>query len=389
MSAPTPTRPMALTVLLAVANRAYGGAERHVVDLANALAARGHSVTCLFPAHIRLQEHLVPAVDARAVSGLGSPLRLVAALARTVRAVKPDVVHLHSIRALMLGRFVRLSRLPLVRPALLCPVFVGTAHGWVPRRLRAGALFSLLYRVGARLDDTTIAVSKHTARRFGSWPRRVCVIPNGLATVDIATASAPAASGDASTGVRLGFVGRLTEEKDFPIALEALARARDLLQRRGWVQPVELHVYGDGPLLPAARARAEERCSGGVHFHGRVPQREVFRAMAELTALLVSSREEGFPYAVLEAMAVGCPVVATAVGGIPEIVWDGHTGLLAEPGDHERLAEAIAALALDPTLRDRLARAARASVAAYTLEAMVDAIEETYYQAVSCRRGLG
>lgn len=387
MSTPVPTRP-ALTVLLAVANRAYGGAERHIVDLANGLSARGHAVTCLFPAQARLEDHLAPGVDARAVSGLGSPLRLVATLARTVRETEPDVVHLHSLRALMLGRFIRLGRLARTRPGR-SPVVIGTSHGWIPRRLRARALFSLIYRVGARLDDVTIAVSQHTARQFGSWPRRVRVIPNGVALVESETGSVPTAPASEPCTTRLGFVGRLTEEKDFPTALAALAHARSLLRRRGCSGSVELHVYGEGPLLGAARERAEERCPDGVHFHGRIPQHEVIQAMAGLTALLLTSREEGFPYVVLEAMSVGCPVIATAVGGVPEMVQDGRTGLLAEPGNHECLAEAIAALALEPAFRDRLAQAARVSVAAYSLEAMVDAIEETYYQAISDSRGAG
>jgi len=195
------------------------------------------------------------------------------------------------------------------------------------------------------------------------------------------------------------------------MALAAWAAARDILavgaaaaRPRGGAGgggslDVELHVYGDGPLYRQARraaARLARRgagrrhgrpvaASGGVHFHGWVPPAEMPRVLSGLTALLLTSREEGLPYVALEAMTAGCPVIATAVGGLPELIEDGRTGWLIPPGDAERAAELIVTLATRPDLAGKVRRAAWERTRAYSVEAMVDGVEEAYRLALRRR----
>lgn len=360
------------SVLLVVANRSYGGAERHVVDLSGELARRGHRVVCLYPVGTGLGARLEPSVESREIPGLRSPWAFGAALRRAVRDFEPAVVHLHSPRAAFLGRLV----IGLGRRRR--PMLVSTAHGWIPQRLLLRRVFEAVYLWTTPLEDATIAVSRDTARRFGRWGARVRVVPNG-----IAPPGTQAPPGGRPSVFSLGFLGRLTQEKNFPLALEAFTLAKSELARGNPGLVVELHVYGDGPLLDeakglAAAAGGKGLGGGGVFFHGWLPQVEVAGVLGELSALLLTSREEGLPYVLLEALAAGCPVVATAVGGIPEVIEPGRSGFLAAPGDAAEVAQAVVTLALNPVLAHGISAGARRRAGEFSLEAMADGVEEVY-----------
>jgi glycosyltransferase involved in cell wall biosynthesis len=146
-------------------------------------------------------------------------------------------------------------------------------------------------------------------------------------------------------------VGRLSQEKDHLTLLEAV---RDL--------PVHLLIVGEGP----ERGRIEEylRATGkksSVTMTGQVPSAEPYYGVADIAVL--SSRSEGSPNALLEAMAAGVPVVATAVGGIPEIVTDEESALLVQPGDRQAMAAAIGRLLQEDGLAQRLTHKARQWIA--------------------------
>ncbi len=164
--------------------------------------------------------------------------------------------------------------------------------------------------------------------------------------------------------LRLALSGRLMEVKGHATAFEALAAVRKELPGSS------LHLFGRGPLEASLRELA--RSSGladAVHFHGAVPV-EVLRAELAATDVLLQPSEqdddgrvEGVPNSILEAMALGLPVVATRHGGIPEAVVDGETGRLVPEHAPESLARAVLELA-DPALRERFGRAGRAKVEA-------------------------
>jgi len=356
---------------MVVANRAYGGAERHMADLSAGLARRGWPVACLFRRGSGLKRRLAPGVRAFAAAGLQSARRFPAELHRAVRSFGPDLVHLHGPRATLLGRLtLRLAGMGRAGPAL-----VTTAHGWIPRRLGFSGLYEVLYLVTARLDAVTIAVSEDTARRYGRWAPRLRMVANG---VERPHALPPYRASPEGPAVRVGFIGRLTEEKDFPLALAVHRTLVSALPDRR----VELHVYGDGPLLEKARREAGRQAGCGVNFHGWIEPEEIPDVMSGLTLLLVTSREEGCPYVVLEAMAAGCPVVATAAGGLPEIVEDGTSGLLFPPGDARAGCAAAERLIREPGLALRLREAAWCRVGCFSLENMVHHVEEAYGEAL-------
>ena len=137
-----------------------------------------------------------------------------------------------------------------------------------------------------------------------------------------------------------------------------------------------LVVVGDGPERAALeRMAAELGLDGRVEFRGSVPRSEVLRLFRAADASLLPSAWENFPHTVVEALAVGCPVIATAVGGVPEVVRDGENGLLVPPGDPTALAAAITRFFADRDLRERLSAAAPASVAGYSEESVFGEIE--------------
>ena len=158
-------------------------------------------------------------------------------------------------------------------------------------------------------------------------------------------------------------VGRLDPIKGFEVLIEAVAT----LARRG--RAVRARIIGDGPLWPTLEGRVAELGLGErISFSGAMSQVEVRAAVRAATIVALPSvvapdgDRDGIPVSLMEAMASGAPVVSTPVSGIPELIGDGHEGLLAPPGDPAALARALARLLDDPPLRRGLAEAARAKV---------------------------
>jgi glycosyltransferase involved in cell wall biosynthesis len=172
----------------------------------------------------------------------------------------------------------------------------------------------------------------------------------------------------------LVFAGRLGPQKALGVGLHALATTPD----------VTLVVAGDGPERDALERRVGELgLDGRVRFLGSVPRERVLRLFRAADASLLPSAWENFPHTVVESLAVGCPVIATAVGGVPEVVRDGENGLLVAPGDPDALANAIGRFFADDALRARLSEAAVRSVDGLSEEAVFTAIEAELRRAVA------
>lgn len=168
------------------------------------------------------------------------------------------------------------------------------------------------------------------------------------------------------------FVGRLTEQKALPVLLDAIER----------VDGAMLEIVGDGPERGKLERRVAEGSFGRrVHFAGSLPREQALERLAGARAAVLSSAWENLPHAAVEALAVGTPVVSTAVGGVPEVVRDGENGLLVPPNDPAALAAALASVLHDDELRERLAAAAKPSVAAIGRDAVYGRLEEILLEA--------
>lgn len=232
-------------------------------------------------------------------------------------------------------------------------------------------------------QDAVVAVSQRVgesaARTIGRRARaRTQVVPNGIDpdVLDAAAARPPAGPVPAAPpgALRVLVPATLAHRKGQDVALRALAN----LAEQGRGRDVQLWLAGDGPTRAALARRARRlRVAGAVRFLGR--RTDVFALYRIADAVLLPSRHEGHPLALLEAMALGRPCVATRVGGIPEIVREGYTGLLVPPEDPDAVAAALLRLRDRADLRDALGRAAAADVRArFHVRRTVSALEALY-----------
>ena len=352
-----------------------------IESIAEAVAERGHGVDVLLPHHpelrrppgrVRFFPYRYAPRDALAVWGYASSLEadvrvkplvyallplvalaLRAELSRRLTAVRYDVVHAHWVvpNAALGFDIVRAHGVPLVISLHGSDVFL--AERLWPARVLARAAFAAAGAVSA--CSTELA---GRAERLGADPSRTHVVPYG---VDVA-AFAPRAA-DPALRARFAIpqdallvvgVGRLVEKKGFRFLVEAAARVRG----------VHLLLVGDGDLRGGLEAEAR-RLGAPVTFAGALEREEVQCVLAAADVVAVPSvvdsagNVDGLPNVLLEALASGRPVVASAVAGIPDVVESGVNGVLVEPADPAALAAAIEALARDPETRVRLGRAAR------------------------------
>jgi glycosyltransferase involved in cell wall biosynthesis len=218
------------------------------------------------------------------------------------------------------------------------------------------------------------AYLREIALGWGLDPDRVSVLPNPAPPLPTLPARDELRAELGIDGPTLAFAGRLTGQKALDVALGAVAD----------VPGVSLILLGDGPERPRLERRAAElRLDGRVRFLGGGTREDVLRLFRAADASLLSSAWENFPHTVVEALAVGTPVIATAVGGVAEIVRDGENGLLVPPGDAAALAAAIRRLVHEDGLRDTLAAGAAPSVAPLAESRLLERVEEALARAAA------
>jgi len=341
--------------MLARLAAAAPGARRHVVALwtdDRALRAlfAGAGLTVLAPPSCR-----GPTLTARLRATGGPDVAWLAARLRTLGAA---AVHLHTFASHVLGtRAGRRARVPIVRTEHSRRVY----DNWLCRPLSAWSL-----RRCARVVAVSADLGRLIAGRFPAVAGRLQVISNGVA-VSPAAPPPPWSPGDGA--LRLSLVARLEPRKAVDRALRALAR----------VPGARLDIVGDGPLRAELEALARALgVAARVRFWGYRSDPETIVAASD--AVVCSSRTEGLPLGLLEAMALGRPAVAVPVGGVPEIVADGETGWLAAAPTADALADAIAraAAAGRAERRGRGAAARRAVEQRFSEARMRDAYEAVY-----------
>lgn len=331
--------------VLLVAPPARGGLAKHVSALVAGLEAGGYEVGVVCepggPIAEAARARRLPVFPLALGRGWG-PLGALQ-VAHAVGEMRAQIVHTHSFRAGVTGALA----MPLARQGRL----VATIHNYLPgsdsmqprRRREAWALRALCRRA-----SRIITVSETLGRDLETaWPEasgRWVAIPNG---VDLQGAEPrPPAEvrrelGLPAAGPLVGMIARLAPQKGIP---EFLKAAQWVCERR---PEVHFALAGQGPLREEAeRLRADLGLERRLTLVGEVDSPRGFAGA--LAALVVASTSEGSSLAAMEAMAAGRPVVATAVGGVPEVVADGETGLLIPPGDAEALAAAVEALLADP-----------------------------------------
>lgn len=290
-------------------------------------------------------------------------------LARLCRRIRPDIVHANSSKAGVLGR--------LAAHVARVPVRIFTVHGWAFKA--HSGLPARLYLWAERLVrplTTMVVCVSESERELGIEmgtcdANRSIVIPNAVALPELRP-------GPPRPVPVLVSVGRLKQPKDFGTLVEALA---------GVEADFEALVVGDGPDRDAvAQAIHDRGLADRVELTGT--REDVAQILARADVFVLSSRSEGMPMSALEAMAAGLPVVATAVGGVPELVVDGETGFLVPPGDAPALGRALDRILDDPDLRRRLGEAGRQRAGGMFALPEWQAAHLKLYEELLARRGL-
>lgn len=352
----------------------FGGAERVVAAIVRSTGGRTgdgqHEVVLPF-AHREHSADLLRALGDVPVDlgGFDGAADLPAArrwVARRLRRGRPDVVHGHLFHASVL-----VASLGRATPARVLTHHHGSLFEDQGRRWHR-ALDRWASRRFDRVVAVSGAVSAFLVEAYGFRPSDVDVIHNGW-------------EGTPHPRVppRVDFLSlsHLRAEKGHEVLLDAFALVRSALPQ------VRLRLVGDGPLRDHLRGRvADLGVADAVEFRGAVP--DVWPHLAEATIVVVPSLTEPQGIAVLEAMASGCPLVATRVGGIPEMVTSDRNGLLVPPGDARALADAMVRLHTSPELQERYRQAGRETAGRWTMERTVERYQQLYAAvAAGARRG--
>lgn len=354
----------------------YAGAERVACELTRALTP----VVELSKLYLILETRsgeaacrsLTARIDAFGLDYDVHPIRkpmslaLVRNLVAASRRDRIDIVHSHSYKAACFFS-------PILKAAGAARRSVFTLHGMGRRSRLQTVYIKSLVSTGALLSDAVIGCARPITTAYSRIPTlaaRMETIPNGI---DVGAAPPPAAARMALAqryglnphAIWIGAVGRLAREKDLPLLLRAVAELRTRVTDRGVPRDVprgvQVLIVGDGPERHGlVQHVADLGLRDTVIFAGHVDA--IADVYAGLDILALTSVTEGTPMAVLEAMGYGVPVVASAVGGVPDIVEDGTTGLLFPPGDVTQCRDQLLALIASSDLRRRLSDCARQRV---------------------------
>jgi glycosyltransferase involved in cell wall biosynthesis len=370
-----------------------GGPSVHVLLLTAGLRARGYDTRLVVGQEAPREGNLLDlarekGVDCVRLGGLGREVRPLSdfraywAIAAAIRDFRPAVVHTHTAKAGLLGRVAaRRARVPVV---------VHTYHGHVLRgyfgRFKS-ALYRALEKRCARISDALVAVSEAVRQDLADLGvaqlSRIRLVPLGLELEPLAT-PLPRGGLRREAGVPdgaplIGIVGRLVPIKDVGTFLKAAAIVRNSSP------DTRFAVVGDGEERPLLEEQA--RCLGlsqAVCFHGW--RRDMDRVYGDLDIVANTSLNEGTPVALIEGLAAGRPVVATNVGGTPDVLAGGAHGALVPPRDPQALADAILDALQHPEAARRRAEEGRAHVLArHSVGRLLDDVDALYRELLEAK----
>ena len=365
-----------MKLLLVITRAEHGGAQSHVLELLRAFQPRAELALVVGGEAFLTTAARALGVKVFVVPNLVHPirpvqdLRAVLELRAVIRQFQPDLVHAHSTKAGLVARAAAaLERTPAIF----------TAHGWAFAdgiNLQRQRVAVLLERVAARYSAAVITVSKADELlalkyRLGLG-QRVMTIHNGVES------AAPRATPEASAGIPvMVMVARFAEPKDHMLLLEALS---------GVHQPWRLRFVGDGPCEAAVKQRvATLKLEDRVNFLGT--RDDIPDLLADAQVFVLTSKSEGLPISIIEAMRAGLPVIASDVGGVSELVVSDETGFLVARGDVMALRARLETVLSDAGLRARLGAAGRQRFDAhFELEAMLVKTWSVYQITLQARR---
>jgi glycosyltransferase involved in cell wall biosynthesis len=304
-------------------------------------------------------------------------LAVIPAIRKLIELYQPDIIQTHAVKSHFLVRLAGINR---GRP------WIAFHHGytWTSRRT---CIYNELDRWSLRAPNKVVTVCRSFAcalEQIGVRPERILVRHNSVKAFSPASAETVRqlrqTLGIAEGSRVILCVGRLSREK----AQQDFVEAAALIRSNNCKRKVRFVIAGDGPdrlkLKDLAKSRGVE---DWIVFSGQVANLAPYYTMADIAVL--PSHSEGSPNVLLEAMAGGLPIVATAVGGIPEIVEHEKQALLVEKHDPAALARSIERLLDDPALCMRLAASARQGISAYTPDAYRDSILSLYQSCLAGR----
>ena len=379
-------------VLFIITQAEIGGAQKHVIDLASELSKTGE-FECAVASEPNenfakiLKENGVEFSPIKRLQRSINPLSDLFALFEIynlIKSQKPDIVHLHSSKAGVLG--VLAGRMAGVKK------IVFTAHGWVFNEQLPWfkkRLYILISRFTALFQDSIICVSEYdktAALKYKIAPeKKLFVIPNGINVEKLKFLEKEQAKKQIQEignwkleigNFIVGSIANLYKNKAIDVLIEA---AREIKNKKENIKNEFLFlVIGEGKERENLELRIKNyELSDHFFLIGAVP--EAWKYLKAFDIFVLPSLKEGFPYAILEAMAAGLPIVASKVGGIPEMIAGGENGLLIKPGDAKELAAAILRLSQDEEMAKKLGNEAERTVKEkFGLQEMVKKTTEVY-----------
>jgi glycosyltransferase involved in cell wall biosynthesis len=372
MSAAPDGTPMKVLVVTGIFPPDIGGPATYVPAISDELVKRGHTVTVVTLSDSLLHDdRSYPFSVQRIRRAIFKPWRFMLVVAGMLRRGRhADVIYVNGLQLEAAVANVFLRR-PLVQKIVGDWAWERAANkGWVRdsfdefQKRRHGVkveLLKVLRRFCARRADALIVPSRYLARAIADWgvaESKIIVVYNAVETPSCSPCAIPL-----STPIKVVTVGRLVPWKQMDGLIEALAGCED----------AGLVIVGDGPERSRLEALGQARqLTERVYFAGQRTKAETLALMAACDLFVLNSTYEGFPHVVLEAMSAGLPVVATAVGGTPELIHDGQNGILIPPDGNAALAKTLLQLVSSATERQRLAAAAKHTVEQFHHGAMID-----------------
>jgi glycosyltransferase involved in cell wall biosynthesis len=345
-------------ILYVITKTNWGGAQRYVYDLALAAREVGHEILVVSGTEGELTERLRDAgVATKSIPSLVrdvnifTELRALRELVRITRNYSPDIIHGNSSKGgIYAGIAGRLCRVPSI---------VFTAHGWAFNEARPWwqrKIIASIHWLTILLSHKTICVSDAIAHDIEHLPfirKKLTVVHSGIEpqfSLDRYKARELLAPHLVATPLWIGTIAELHPVKQIDVLIKAFARLSQ-------VHPhMALVLMGEGSERERLETLVREQgLATRIHFCGHV--REASSYLSALDIFVFPSRSEALGYALLEAGSAGLPSVASAVGGIPEIITDQESGLLVPSGDISALTEALHLLLVNAELRVKIGRA--------------------------------